>query len=86
MSPLLFALPFEKLKSGSLSCMLSLGEDFTSNKRPSFSLGLNVRPMYLSPPGDLGGVSICDDLGLCGVAIIFEMNIGEGGAVSVVDA
>lgn len=44
-----------------------------------------MRPRYLSPPGDLGGVCICDVLGECGVDIL-EMKIGEGGAVKAVEA
>lgn len=49
------------------------------------TFGLKVRPKYLSPPGDLGGVCIYEVLGEWGVAI-FEMKIGEGGAVKAVDA
>ena len=49
------------------------------------TFGLKVRPRYLSPPGDLGGVCIWDVLGECGVDIL-EMKIGEGGAVKVVEA
>ncbi len=44
-----------------------------------------MRPRYLSPPGDLGGVCICDVLGECGVDIL-EIKIGEGGAVKAVEA
>lgn len=55
-----------------------------SNIEPD-TFGLNVRPRYLSPPGDLGGVCICDVFGECGVAIL-EMKIGDGGAVSAGEA
>jgi hypothetical protein len=49
------------------------------------TFGLKVRPRYLSPPGDLGGVCICELLGEWGL-VILEMKIGEGGAVNVVEA
>ena len=45
-------------------------------------LGENVLPRkFLSPPGERGGVCIYELFGECGVAI-FEIKMGDGGAVS----
>jgi len=65
-------------KSKSLSLLLEV--PFKSNKEAEV-LGDIVRPKFFSPPGDLGGVSICELLGECGFTT-FEMKIGDGGAVS----
>ena len=48
-----------------------------ASKRWEVCLGLSVLPRYFSPEGDLGGVCFGEFL-----AWMFEINIGEGGAVS----
>jgi len=70
----------EEFLEKSLSISLFIELPFKSNNDAEV-LGDIVRPKFFSPPGDLGGVSICELLGEWGFAT-FEIKIGDGGAVS----
>ena len=66
------------LKSGWLICDWS---DLRSKISVLEVFGEKVFPKFLSPPGDRGGVCICELFGEWGAAI-FDKKIGDGGAVS----